>query len=200
MSELMKNKTMTDFSKEKLSKMAKKRFENKFFKIKHILTSYFYEINRSVYCDYINTLLNMETFSNEDYIFLQELIERFKIKRKEDKKISEAISKKYKDKYIFTNEHKKNLSNAKKGWKPTEKLKEKWSKQRSGRNNSHYCNDTILMLDAKTNNVIKEFYDCIEAIDYVKEHINLKAKSGEIFIACRENKIRYNHKWKQIKK
>ena len=200
MSELMKNREISDEFKKKLSILGKKRFENRDFKIKHLLISYYYEINKSIYCEYINELLKKKTFTDKEYFFLKELIEKFKNKRIEDKKISQAIDKKYKEKYSFTEEHRRKISEARKGCTISEEVKEKMSKQKCGRNNSNYCNDTIFMLDAITNEIIKEFYDCIDAIEYVKENINKKATTKEIFVACRKNKIRYNHKWRQNKK
>lgn len=200
MSELMSGRKVSNEMKDKLSKISKKRFENKNFMLKHKLTSYYFEINNHVEYDYIIKLLKKDSYTNEEYIYLQNLLESFKIKREEIKKLLKVINDKYKEKYVFTDEHKKNLSESKKGWKPEQWLREQWSKNRSGRGNSRYCNDTILMLDIKSNDIIKEFYDCIEAVEYVKENINEKANGGEIFVACRENRIRYNHKWKQIKK
>ncbi len=102
-----------------------------------------------------------------------------------------------KEKYIFTEEHKKHLSESKRGKKATLETREKMSKMRSGRGNPRYIPNDIEMLDLD-GNIIKHFNDCIEAVEFLKNNVNPKANGREIFVACRTGKIRYNYKWKMI--
>ena len=44
------------------------------------------------------------------------------------------------------------------------------------------------------------FVDGISACEFIKEAINPKANTREIFVACRTGKTRYKHKWKFYEK
>lgn len=94
---------------------------------------------------------------------------------------------------------KKNISESKKGKKATEETKLKFSEQRRGRKNSNYSNDIIKMYDFEYN-FLMEFKDCIEACEYVRNNINQKVRTSDIFAACKNGKTRYGYKWKRFKK
>lgn len=197
MSEIMKNKPKTNETREKLSQIVKKRFSDKNYKLKNNLKYYQKEINELDNSEEINNILNKNTFSTDEYVLLNNFLLKFKQKRLEKRIESKKIKK---VKYIFTEEHKRKISESRKGKKASLETRKKYSEQRKGRNNSNYCNDTIYMLNPSTNEQIKEFYDCIEAVDFIRNNINSKATSSEIFIACRTGRIRYLHKWRQQKK
>ena len=194
MSQKLKNKPRPNETKEKLSQIVKKRFSDKNYKLKNNLKYYKKDLEELYNFKEICDVLNKDDYSNEEYDFLKEILLFLKAKRAEKR-----IEKKKKDKvkYIFTEEHKRKISESRKGTKASQETKLLFSKQRKGRNNSNYCNDTIFMIDPLSNEILKEFYDCIEATNFVKNNINPKARSSEIFQACRNGVIRYQHKWKQ---
>lgn len=197
MSKIMKNKGRTNETKEKISQIAKKRFSDKNYRLKNNLKYYQKEIDELYHSKEIYNILNKDVYSTEEYDFLREILDNFKKKRAE-KRVENK--KKEKVKYIFTEEHKRKISESRKGIKAKNETKILFSEQRKGRNNSNYCNDTIFMINPLTNEIVKEFYDCIEATNFVKNNINHKARGSEIFQACRKGVVRYQYKWKQQRK
>lgn len=81
------------------------------------------------------------------------------------------------------------------GLKASDEAKKKMSEAHSGRKNPRYISNEIEMYDVEWN-LIDVFSDAIDAKDFIVKNVNEKAKTEEIFIACRTGKTRYGHKWK----
>lgn len=116
--------------------------------------------------------------------------------KKRSEETKNKISKKLKG-IIRTEETKNKISISKKGTKIDEKYNKIRSQKIKGRNNPNYKPNNIEMYDLN-NNLIHTFDDCINAVEFVKNNINNKCRSSEIFVACKQNKIRYGHKWKML--
>ena len=192
-----KNKIITDDFRKKISERRKEFNSSDYGKNINRYRYYISEVNSSENKEKINELIEK---SKKEGLLKEEnefLFNFWNFCKKERLKKRLSLKKVLKEKYIFTEEHKKHLSESKKGKKLSIKTKEKMSQNRIGRKNPRYIPNKIQMLDINEK-IIKVFSDCIEAVDFVKNNINPKASSAEIFIACRKNKIRYNHKWKMV--
>ena len=192
---IAKNRIITEELKKKISESKKKYNSSDYGKNSVKYRYYQNEVNVSNEKEKIISLLEKsknENLTSAESEFLSEFWEKCKKERQEKRKLARK-----KEKYIFTKEHKKHLSDSRLGKKASLETKEKMSKMRKGRGNSRYIPNKIDMLDLN-GNTIKHFNDCIEAVEFIKENINPKANSSEIFIACRTNRIRYNYKWKMI--
>lgn len=192
---IAKNRIITEELKKKISESKKKYNSSDYGKNSVKYRYYQNEVNVSNEKEKIISLLEKsknENLTSAESEFLSEFWGKCKKERQEKRKLARK-----KEKYIFTKEHKKHLSDSRLGKKASLETKEKMSKMRKGRGNSRYIPNKIDMLDLN-GNTIKHFNDCIEAVEFIKENINPKANSSEIFIACRTNRIRYNYKWKMI--
>ena len=194
---LGKNKIITDELRKKISDGRKKFNNSDYGKNINRYRYYTLEVENSEYKEKINYLIEKskkEKLLKEENEFLSNFWDFCKKNRLKNRL---SFKKSLKEKYIFTEEHKKHLSDSKKGKKLSFQAKEKMSQSKTGRKNPRYIPNKIQMLNTNED-VIKTFNDCIEAVEFVRKNINEKATSTEIFIACRKNKIRYNHKWKMI--
>lgn len=192
-----KKRIITEEIKKKISNGLKKYHSSDYGKNINKYKYYTNEINNSSYKEKINNLIEKskkENLSNEENVFLSNFWEKCKNERLKKRLL---LKKSLKEKYIFTDAHKKHLSEAKKGKKLSTQTKEKMAQTKAGRKNPRYIPNKIQMLNINEE-LIKTFNDCIEAVEFVRINVNPKANGREIFVACRENKIRYNHKWKMI--
>lgn len=192
---IVKNRIVTEEIRKKISDAKKKYNSSDYGRNSIKYRHYLKEVNESTEKEKIITLLEKsknEKLTDIESNFLFEFWDKCKKERIKERKLARK-----KEKYIFTEEHKKHLSESKRGKKATLETREKMSKMRSGRGNPRYIPNDIEMLDLD-GNIIKHFNDCIEAVEFLKNNVNPKANGREIFVACRTGKIRYNYKWKMI--
>jgi len=191
------NRIVSEETRKKISNTKKEKANTDVYFLTKYFLYYENEILEKGLLDFYNKCLEEaknNSLSVEDRKFFEDFFQKTR-KERERKRYYEKI--KDKPKYVFTEEHKKHLSESKKGRKLSEGTKKKFSEMRRGRGNSNYCSDKIEMYDEKWN-YITTFKDCIEACDYIKNTVNQKAKTSEIFVATRTGRTRFNHKWKRI--
>lgn len=195
----MKERVHTEEERKKISETKKEYYKSDYGILKKYSLYYKEDLVDNNLYDFYNKCLeeaksNTLLESNKDFFIC------FFKKIKKERRLKRYIeSKKENKKYVFTNEHKKRISESKKGKKASEEVKKKFSELRSGRKNPKYSDDIIKMYDLDFNFLI-EFKDCIDACDYVKKYINDKARTSDIFTACKYNKTRYGYRWQRFKK
>lgn len=143
--------------------------------------------------------------SSEKRVYTEEMLEKLKKASREwhathkmilseeaKRKIGDALRGKKK-----TEEHKEKLRLSRIGKKATLETRKKMSEKTKGQNNPKYVSGKIEMYDIE-GNLLQTFNDGIEACAFIKENVNKKAISHEIFFACKTGRIRYGYKWKKI--
>lgn len=189
-SEAMRNRIITNEIRKKISDGKIRYYNSQYGRNFTRYTHYVKEVSLSPDKDKIIDMLEKARYnllSDDEMSFLTNFWDECKYNRKRNKK--------EKTKYVFTEEHRNNLSKSKIGKKLTDSTKAKMSEKRKGRMNSRYRDDIIYMCDGNFVN-IREFKDAIEARDYIVSTSNSKATTSEIFVACRTGKTRYGYKWK----
>ena len=195
--EIAKNRVISNETRKKISETRKKFTKTDLYFLKKHFLYYKQDIIDNNLLEYFNQCVLDATINNLktcDKDFFDMFFSEIKKKRIREKRELLKINKK---KYIMTEEHKKHISEGKRGKKLSEEIKKKFSEMKKGRKNSNYCPNKIEMYDLNWN-FIREFIDCIDACEYIKNNINKKATTKEIFVACRTGRTRYNYKWKKI--
>lgn len=182
---LMKNRVRSQEEKEKMSVSQKNRFLKKF--LQNIEDK-----------NFISAFSYARTHKNDDVV--KKIFEENEGFRVFFYKKTHKVGPRKKFKLPpRSKEHCLKISMGRKGKKASEETRRKFSMQRCGRNNANYCNKKVNMYDE--NWVLQEtFVDGISACEFIKEAINQKANTREIFVACRTGRTRYKHKWKFCEK